>query len=52
MNNYITLYGKEITMWCERYKSTTTLVTECECKTCFMCEYCEPEDGEEEDYDY
>lgn len=30
----------------------TTLVTECECKTCFMCEYCEPEDGEEEDYDY
>lgn len=39
-------------MWCERYKSTTTLVTECECKICFMCEYCEPEDGEEEDYDY
>ena len=37
-------------MWCERYKSTTTLVTECE--SCFMCEYCEPEDGEEEDYDY
>lgn len=39
-------------MWCERYKSTTTLVTECECKICFMCEYCKPEDGEEEDYDY
>ena len=34
-------------MWCGKYKNITTLITECECKTCFMCEYCEPEDGEE-----
>ena len=39
-------------MWCGKYKNKTTLVTECNRKGCIMCEYCEPEDGEEEAYDY
>lgn len=37
-------------MWCRKYECITTLVTECE-KGCFMCEYCERADGEEEEND-